>query len=111
MARAFTKPGNSRNDVDRRQFMSKPSQNLENFGELPHQITSQQQLDSNEEQSNIDDNVIVENNNGDATVTTPTNAVDHGILGSVLRVLGMDSSKMGALAINGIIFIAQMVSV
>lgn len=104
VARAFTKNQN----LDRRQFMSKPSQNLENFGEIPHQIASQQQFDSNEERPNIDDNVIIGNIDNGATTTTATE-VDHGFLGSVLRILGMDSGKIGALAINGIIFIAQMV--
>lgn len=107
VTRSFTKNVNTPNDLDRRQFMSRPSQNLENFGEIPHQITSQQQFDSDEEQTNIDDNVIIGNNGG--TTTTPTNGIDHGFLGSVLRVLGMDSNKIGALAINGIIFIAQIV--
>lgn len=97
--------------MDRRQFMSRPSQNLENFGELPQQITPQQQFDSNEERPNIDDNVIIGNNDGIGTTSTSTTTtqIDHGFLGNVLRILGMDSGKIGALAINGIIFIAQMV--
>lgn len=32
-----------------------------------------------------------------------------GLFGGVLRVLGLDDSKMSALVINGLIFIAQMV--
>lgn len=102
VARAFTKPENKQpaNGLDR-QFMSRPSQHLESLDEIPHQIASQQQFDSDEERPSIDDNVIV---------TTPTTTdVDHGFLGSVLRILGMDTGKIGALAINGIIFIAQMV--
>lgn len=90
--------------------MSRPSQNLENFGEIPHQIASQQQFDSNEERpTNIDDNVIIGNIDGSETTTTSTSGIDHGFLGNVLRILGMDSGKIGAFAINGIIFIAQMV--
>lgn len=34
---------------------------------------------------------------------------ESGFMGNILRVIGMDSGKLGALAINGIIFIAQMV--
>lgn len=110
MTRAFTKNENKPSDLDRRQFMSRPSQNLENFGEIPHQIASQQQFDSNEERpTNIDDNVIIGNIDGSETTTTSTSGIDHGFLGNVLRILGMDSGKIGAFAINGIIFIAQMV--
>lgn len=109
VTRAFAKNENKPSDLDRRQFMSRPSQNLENFGEIPHQIASQQQFDSDEERPiNIDDNVIVGSIDGGGTTTT-TSGVDQGFLGNVLRVLGMDSGKIGALAINGIIFIAQMV--
>lgn len=58
----------------------------------------------------IDDNVIIGGigNLGPSATISPTD-VDHGFLGQMLRVLGMDSNKIGALAINGIIFIAQMV--
>lgn len=111
VARAFIKTEKKPSDSDRRQFMSRPSQHLENFDEIPHQIASQQQFDSDEERPNIDDNVIIGNNDGGitTTTTTATSEVDHGFLGSVLRILGMDTGKIGALAINGIIFIAQMV--
>lgn len=110
MTRAFTKTENKQaSGSDRRQFMSRPSQHLENFDEIPHQIASQQQFDSDEERPSIDDNVIIGNNDGGVTTPTTTE-VDHGFLGSVLRVLGMDTGKIGALAMNGIIFIAQMVS-
>lgn len=34
---------------------------------------------------------------------------ESGFMGNILRVIGLDSGKLGALAINGIIFIAQMV--
>lgn len=35
---------------------------------------------------------------------------ENGFMGNILRVIGLDNGKLGALAINGIIFIAQMVS-
>lgn len=78
---------------------------METFsGEIPIQ---QHQGSASHEES-IDDNVIV--GTGYGTNTETTTEVDHGFLGQVLRVLGMDTSKIGAMALNGIIFIAQMVS-
>ena len=32
-----------------------------------------------------------------------------GLLSSLLRIIGLDNGKLGAMAINGLIFIAQMV--
>lgn len=31
------------------------------------------------------------------------------VLGGILRLLGLDSSKLGAIALNGVIFLAQLV--
>lgn len=49
-----------------------------------------------------------------ATSTTNTDYEsvkgDNGFMGNILRVIGLDNGKLGALAINGIIFIAQIVS-
>lgn len=109
VARAFTKNENKQQNGVDRQFMSRPSQHLESLDEIPHQIASQQHFDSDEERPSIDDNVIIGNNDGGIVTTPTTPEVDHGILGSMLRILGMDTGKIGALAINGIIFIAQMV--
>lgn len=91
--------GNRQSGWDRRQMTERyPSDHLEDFGEIPH---SMQQNNPNE-QGSIDDNVITGN-------AKPTTAVDNGFLGQVIRIMGMDTSKIGAIAINGIIFIAQMV--
>lgn len=83
----------------------RPIGNLEDFGDNPHYHLDGHTGDSGEQIT--DKNVIVENNIN--TETTTTTGIDHGFLGNILRIMGMDSSKMGALAINGIIFIAQMV--
>lgn len=71
---------------------------LESFDEAPHTASQENQ---------IDDAVIV----GTSMSTEPstTNSVDQGFLGRILRVIGMDTNKIGALAVNGIVFIAQMV--
>lgn len=82
--------------------MSRPSENLEDFGEFP----PNNHVNINDQ--SIDDNVII-GNPGLTTTTTSATDVDHGFIGQMLRVLGMDSNKIGAIAINGIIFIAQMV--
>lgn len=83
-------------------FERRPTEHLEDFDEIPQNTN---QAHSNE-QGNIDDNVII----GGNVNTKPTTSVNHGFMGQVLSVMGMDTSKIGALAINGIIFIAQMVS-
>lgn len=62
----------------------------------------------NTQENGIDDGVIVGTNINTGSDTTAGG--DNGFLGRILRVLGMDTSKIGALAVNGIIFIAQMVS-
>ena len=36
-------------------------------------------------------------------------APGHGLLSNLLKIMGLDGGKIGALAINGILFIAQMV--
>lgn len=45
------------------------------------------------------------------TTTTPSSPLPgmNGLVGGLLRVLGMDEGKMSALLINGMIFMAQMV--
>lgn len=101
VARAFSKNANQQNTWDRRQLMERPSEHLEDLDEgPPHQHTSF----SNSPEQNIDDNVIV-GSSGNAG----TSDIDHGIFGKMLSILGMDTSKIGALALNGIIFIAQIV--
>lgn len=57
----------------------------------------------------IDDGVIV--GSGMTTGPVSTNSADHGFIGRILRVIGMDTNKIGALAVNGIIFVAQMVRI
>lgn len=110
MTRSFSNNGKNpngnqpENGWDRRQMTDRyPSEHLEDFDEAPQ---NSQQTNSNE-QGSIDDNVIIGNNIN--TKPTTTTEVDHGFLGQVLRVMGMDTGKIGALAVNGIIFIAQMV--
>lgn len=97
---------NHQNGWDRRQLTARPSEHLEDFDEFPQ--NNQNHHESNSNEQGIDDNVII-GGNGIPGSTTTTTGMDHGFLGQVLRVLGMDSTKIGALAINGIIFIAQMV--
>lgn len=96
-----TKP-NQQNGWDRRQLSERyPTEHLEDFDDVSQQTY---QTHSNE-QGSIDDNVIIGNNIN----TKPTISATDGFFGQVLRIMGMDTSKIGALAINGIIFIAQMV--
>lgn len=85
-------------------FEKRPTEKLESFSvdEVP---LNQHHHGSPEE--TIDDNVVV--GNGYST-STQTAMGENGILGQVFRILGMDTSKIGAMALNGIIFIAQMVS-
>lgn len=85
-----------------------PPEHLEDFGEA----ASNYHPTNSNEQGTIDDNVIVGSNvNTNPTTTTPTTGINYGFMGQVLRIMGMDTSKIGSLAINGIIFIAQMVCV
>lgn len=53
----------------------------------------------------------INNNRQDAVVygDVPSSTTDSSFMGGMLQLLGFDSSKIGAVAINGIIFIAQMV--
>lgn len=39
----------------------------------------------------------------------PSSLLSGGLISNILQVLGLDGGKVGALAVNGIIFIAQMV--
>lgn len=112
VSRAFSKNTNTNqaNGWDRRQSMTErfPSEHLEDFGDAP----SNYHPTNSNEQGTIDDNVIFGNNaNINPTTTTPTTGIDYGFMGQVLRIMGMDTSKMGSLALNGIIFIAQMVCI
>ncbi|XP_055305286.1 uncharacterized protein LOC129569972 [Sitodiplosis mosellana] len=107
VTRSFSKNTNANqpgSGWDRRQMTERyPTEHLEDFGETPqgtHQVNSN-------EQDTIDDNVIIGNNIN--TRPTTTTDVDHGFLGQVLRVMGMDTGKIGAMAVNGLIFIAQMI--
>lgn len=63
--------------------------------------------DASQSQSAINDEVET-NIIGGSSV----NGIGPGsFIGNVLRVFGMDNSRIGAMAVNGIIFIAQMVGV
>lgn len=74
---------------------------LEPFDDGPETL----QNTDHDSSGDINDNVIVDPPNGHQT-----NIGDSTVISGILKVLGMDSSKLGALAINGIIFIAQMVN-
>lgn len=120
VARAFSNNNNNNNDFnngqntdyngykqggwhDKQMFEKRPTEKLESFSD--DEVPLNQHHGSPEE--SIDDNVIV----GNGYSTSPQTALgDNGIFGQVLRILGMDTSKIGAMALNGIIFIAQMVS-
>ena len=41
----------------------------------------------------------------------PDTSIQHGIFSGFFRLLGLDSTKLGAIALNAIIFIAQLVSI
>lgn len=73
--------------------------------EIDDDDDSQLPMDSETSQSehptNPNDNYNTPNSNIAAT---------NGFMGNILRIIGLDSDKLGALAINGIIFIAQMVT-
>lgn len=102
VARAFTNPNPDRNQPHNTGKRDEAYANLEPFddGSDPGQQSD------HEHSGEINDNVIVDPPNGHQT-----NIGDSPIISGLLKVLGMDNSKIGALAINGIIFIAQMVSV
>lgn len=105
VTRAFSQNINQPNSAgDRRQLTERPSAHLEDFDEIPQ--GQQNGFSPNSDEQSIDDNVIV-----GSGVNTGTSGVDHGFLGKMLGILGMDTGKIGALAINGIIFIAQMVCI
>lgn len=78
---------------------------MEDFDEVPHNYPSNYPTNSDEQ--NIDANVIGVGNSN--TGPPPTGQVSNGIFGQIIRIMGMDTSKIGALAINGLVFIAQMV--
>lgn len=108
-----TNTNTDRGFSNRNSFDPRPTDRLESFEDVPlpsnhHQF---QTHSSGTVEEPIDDNVIIGStiNTGDSS-TTPSNAVDNGFFGQIMRVLGMDTSKIGALAINGIVFIAQMVT-
>lgn len=86
-------------------FEQRPLDNIETFDGIP----SHHGHDSVGAEDIIDDNVIIGGSINPSDGTTTSTDVSNGFLGNILRVLGMDTSKIGALAVNGIIFIAQMV--
>lgn len=119
VARAFSNNNNNNNNInnaqtnyngykqdgwhDKQIFEKRPTEKLENFNDDDFPLNQHH----GSPEDNIDDNVIV----GNGYSTGPQTALgDNGIFGQVLRILGMDTNKIGAMALNGIIFIAQMVS-
>lgn len=103
VARAFTNPGPNPNANQQHNSGKRDEAyaNLETFDDGPEAS----QHPDHDAADDINDNVIVDPPSGQQT-----NIGDSPIISSLLKVLGMDNSKLGALAINGIIFIAQMVS-
>lgn len=99
VARAFTNT-NSIPDHNNNGKRDENYANLESFDDG----TDAGQPSDHDTSDDINDNVVI-----DAPSGTQTNIGESAIISSLLKVLGMDSSKLGALAINGIIFIAQMV--
>lgn len=71
--------------------------NLNNFD------ASQSDANDNENEN------VTEGINAEKPVGTEPTANGYGIVKNVLKVFGMDTSKIGAIAINLIIFLAQMV--
>lgn len=59
---------------------------------------------SNGKRNNIRQDAIVIGGEGE-----PSSVTENTFISGMLRLLGFDSSKIGAAAVNGIIFIAQMV--
>lgn len=104
MARAFTNTNPILNPIqqhnnDKRDEAYAHLEPFDDGTEAAHQT-------DHDTSDDINDNVIIDPPpNGQQT-----NIGDSTIITSLLKVLGMDNSKLGALAINGIIFIAQMVS-
>lgn len=105
VARAFTNtntnPNSDRNQQHGNGKRDEAYANLEPLDDEPQAS----QHDDHDLSGEINDNVIIDPPSGQQT-----NIADSPIISGLLKVLGMDSSKLGALAINGIIFIAQMVS-
>lgn len=79
------------------------------------QSTSENEIDDDDSQLPMDSETSQSEhpslpNDGYSTSNSNT-AATNGFMGNILRIIGLDSDKLGALAINGIIFIAQMVTV
>lgn len=100
VARAFTNTNTIPNQQHNNGKRDETYANLEPFEDGPDDA----QHNDHDTSGDINDGVIVEPPSGSAT-----NIGDSTIISSLLKVLGMDNSKLGALAVNGIIFIAQMV--
>lgn len=100
VARAFINPNPNSNQPHNNGKRDESYANLEPFEDGPEAAHHS----DHDTSSDINDGVIVDPPSG-----SPTNIGDSTIISSLLKVLGMDNSKLGALAVNGIIFIAQMV--
>jgi|SRR5690349_22877299 len=94
---------------DRRLFTSHrnyynrlPSGISDNVADLVSQSFAPTKSNENKRNKDRQDSVVI----GDVPSSTTT---DNSLMGGMLQLLGFDSSKVGAVAVNGIIFIAQMV--
>lgn len=102
VARAFTNtnPNSNQNQQHNNGKRDESYANLEPFEDGP-EVSQHPDHDTS---GDINDSVIIDPPSGSQTTIG-----DSTIISSLLKVLGMDNSKLGALAVNGIIFIAQMV--
>lgn len=85
------------------------NQHLEHELEDDRPIVSNADASQSDADADADENVIEGVDGGKPAGSEPT-ANGYEIVKNVLKVFGMDSSKIGAMAINLLIFIAQVVS-
>jgi hypothetical protein len=92
---------------DRRLFISHQSY----YNKLPSGISNKVADLVSQSFSPVKNNNKRNQNRQDAVVIgdTSSSALENPFMGGMLKMLGFDSAKIGAAAVNGIIFIAQMV--
>lgn len=79
------------------------------------QSSSENEIDDDDSQLPLDSETSQSEQstppNDNYSSSNGNNAATNGFMGNILRIIGLDTDKLGALAVNGIIFIAQIVSI
>lgn len=95
-------------DLVARAFAQNQQSSPFTFPNTFNQPLSQQQSENwNSDNNRADQPDLFPSASSSPSFAQPVNGP--GIIGNLLRVIGLDGGKIGALAVNGIIFIAQMV--